>query len=77
MDAKKINAEMTEAKSNDGGNRVLLIDLENCPSQINQLLDNLEQYSHVIVCYAQSGANTVHILLSTVSLQKNQLCLIV
>lgn len=36
--------------------RVLLIDLENCPSQINQLMENLEQYSQVVVCYAQSGA---------------------
>ncbi len=36
--------------------RVLLVDLENCPSQIQQLMKNLEQYSHVIVCYAQSGA---------------------
>jgi hypothetical protein len=35
---------------------VLLIDLENCPSQINQLMENLEQYSQVVVCYAQSGA---------------------
>lgn len=36
--------------------RVLLIDLENCLSQINQLMENLTQYSQVIVCYAQSGA---------------------
>jgi len=56
MDAKKTGAGMTEAKCNDGGYRVLLIDLENCPNQINQLMDNLEQYSHVVVCYAQSGA---------------------
>jgi PIN domain len=34
----------------------LLIDLENCPNQIQQLMKNLEQYSHVVVCYAQSGA---------------------
>jgi len=51
-----ISAEMAEAGLNDVGNRVLLIDLENCPSQINQLMNNLEQYSHVVVCYAQSGA---------------------
>ncbi|MBK8816999.1 MAG: NYN domain-containing protein [Methylococcaceae bacterium] len=38
------------------GNRILLIDLENCPSQIQQLMKDLEQYSHVVVCYAQSGA---------------------
>ncbi|MFZ2171940.1 MAG: PIN domain-containing protein [Methylococcaceae bacterium] len=36
--------------------RVLLIDLENCPNQAQQLMENLEKYSHVIVCYAQSGA---------------------
>jgi hypothetical protein len=42
---------MTEQKP-----RVLLIDLENCPSQINQLMDNLAQYSQVVVCYAQTGA---------------------
>jgi hypothetical protein len=35
--------------------RVLLIDLENCPNQINQLLTDLEQFSQIIICYAQSG----------------------
>lgn len=37
-------------------NRVLLIDLENCPSQINQLMESLKQYTIVVVCYARSGA---------------------
>jgi hypothetical protein len=36
--------------------QVLLIDLENCPSQINELLENLKNYSQVVICYAQSGA---------------------
>ena len=36
--------------------RVLLIDLENCPGQIHQLMKNLEQFSQVVICYAQSGA---------------------
>lgn len=36
--------------------RVLLIDLENCPEQIYQLQENLEQFSQVIICYAQTGA---------------------
>jgi hypothetical protein len=36
--------------------KVLLIDLENCPSQINELLENLVDYSQVVICYAQSGA---------------------
>jgi len=34
--------------------RILLIDLENCPSQINQLMKDLEDYSIIVVCYAQS-----------------------
>jgi len=46
---------MAEDSFNNGCNRVLLIDLENCPSQINQLMNNLKLYSHVVVCYAQSG----------------------
>jgi hypothetical protein len=36
--------------------QILLIDLENCPNQVQQLMENLEKYSHVVVCYAQSGA---------------------
>ncbi|MDO9161026.1 MAG: PIN domain-containing protein [Methylococcaceae bacterium] len=36
--------------------RVLFIDLENCPSQVNELINHLEQYSQVVVCYAASGA---------------------
>jgi len=45
----------TNQNSNDVA-RVLLIDLENCPNQIHQLQKNLEQFSQVIICYAQSGA---------------------
>lgn len=36
--------------------KVLLIDLENCPSQINDLLAKLGSYSQIVICYAQSGA---------------------
>lgn len=36
--------------------RVLLIDLENCPNQIHQLMKDLQQFSQVVICYAQSGA---------------------
>ena len=35
---------------------VLLIDLENCPSQIQQLHEHLDEFSQVIICYAHSGA---------------------
>jgi len=41
---------------NDDVGRVLLIDLENCPGQIVQLQENLEQFSQVVICYAQTGA---------------------
>ncbi|MDP3331719.1 MAG: PIN domain-containing protein [Methylococcaceae bacterium] len=36
--------------------KVLFIDLENCPSQVNELINHLEQYSQVVICYAASGA---------------------
>jgi hypothetical protein len=41
---------------NDDVSRVLLIDLENCPDQIYQLQEKLEQFSQVFICYAQTGA---------------------
>ncbi len=36
-------------------NKVLLIDLENHPNQIHQLIENLQQYTQVLICYAHSG----------------------
>lgn len=36
--------------------KILLLDLENCPDQIHQLQTNLEQFSQVVICYAQTGA---------------------
>ncbi|PKM11247.1 MAG: NYN domain-containing protein [Gammaproteobacteria bacterium HGW-Gammaproteobacteria-3] len=33
-----------------------MIDLENCPKQVHQLMENLASYSQVVVCYAHSGA---------------------
>jgi hypothetical protein len=35
--------------------KILFIDLENCPSQILQLQENLEQYDQVVICYAKTG----------------------
>lgn len=35
---------------------ILLIDLENCPTQIQQVLEHLDQYQRVIICYAHSQA---------------------
>lgn len=46
---------MDENESIEEIPKILLIDLENCPNQINQLQKNLEQFSQVIICYAQSG----------------------
>lgn len=36
--------------------QVLIIDLENCPNQIKYLMDSLEQYAQIVICYAQSSA---------------------
>ena len=36
--------------------KILLIDLENCPGQISDLLTKLGTYSQIVICYAQSGA---------------------
>jgi len=47
--------DITNKNGNDVA-KVLLIDLENCPNQIHQLQKNLEQFSQVVICYAQSGA---------------------
>lgn len=35
---------------------ILLIDLENCPSQLNELPQSLQRYSKVVICYASTGA---------------------
>ena len=43
-------------QNDDDIGRVLLIDLENCPDQISQLQEKLEQFSQVVICYAQTGA---------------------
>jgi replication fork clamp-binding protein CrfC len=40
---------------NEDVSRVLLIDLENCPDQIYHLQKSLEQFSQVVICYAQTG----------------------
>ena len=36
--------------------KILLVDLENCPNQISKLLEDLADYSRVVVCYSQSSA---------------------
>ena len=36
--------------------KVLLIDLENCHNQINQLQNDLVEFSQVVICYAQNNA---------------------
>lgn len=36
--------------------KVLLIDLENCPGKIQQLQDDLKDYTKVVICYAKTGA---------------------
>lgn len=45
-----------ELLSNSSFGNVLLIDLENCPSQIKCLDETLNEYELVVICYAQSHA---------------------
>lgn len=58
--------------------KVLLIDVENCPSQIDSLLSSLEKYSQVIICYAKSGSKIPidWILPLTKSIENNALKII-
>lgn len=35
---------------------ILLIDLENCQGHVDCLMDDLNQYSKVILCYAKTSA---------------------
>ena len=41
--------------SDDKVVKFLLIDLENCPNQIQQLQNNIAEYTQVIICYAKTG----------------------
>lgn len=45
----------TSVYFSDYQEQVLLIDLENCPSQINLLLQDLERFSFVAICYAHTA----------------------
>lgn len=54
MNINPIDPPDTDARAT--AERILLIDLENCPGQIYKLMNDLQQYSQVVVCYAQSGA---------------------
>lgn len=48
--------ENSDIEENSPRNQVLLIDLENCPNQIQKLQKSLESFSQVIICYAKSDA---------------------
>jgi PIN domain len=48
--------EQSAVEDSSEAGKVLLIDLENCPEQIHQLQENLENFSQVVICYAQTGA---------------------
>lgn len=40
----------------DPAAKILLIDLENCPNKIQQLQEDLREYTKVVICYASTGA---------------------
>lgn len=39
--------------------KVLLIDLENCPSQIRQLQEDLSTFHQVVICYANHAPRAI------------------
>jgi len=51
--------------------QVLLIDLENCPNQLQKLPENLADFSQVVICYAKSTAKVpldwLHFLHETIN----------
>lgn len=51
--------------------QVLLIDLENCPNQLQKLPENLADFSQVVICYAKSTAKVpldwLHFLHKTIN----------
>lgn len=52
-------ADAVEGWQSKGGvkmDKILLIDLENCPNQIHDLQSSLKEYSRVVICYASTGA---------------------
>ena len=50
------NITLLAIETGHGKSRILLIDLENCPSQIQQLQKSLVDYTQVVICYAHSTA---------------------
>lgn len=66
---------LTGIETGNGKSRVLLIDLENCPSQIQQLPEILVDYTHVVICYALSTVKIPldWLMLLNDSINKNRL----
>ncbi len=55
MDSGMVDFGMVKDPKVDlGVSKVLLIDLENCPSQLHQLPTDLHHYLQVVICYATS-----------------------
>lgn len=50
------NIELPAIEDGCNKSKILLIDLENCPSQIQQLQKSLIDYTQVVICYAHSTA---------------------
>lgn len=63
----KVDASLfnQRSESNDSVPRVLLIDLDNCPHEVEHLVQRLEQFDRVVVCH---GASPPRVPLSLVQL---------
>jgi hypothetical protein len=47
--------ECADGTAESPSHKALLIDLENCPSQIKQLLSDIRAFSQVVICYANGS----------------------
>jgi hypothetical protein len=52
MPAEALQASVPQEKTPPA--EIVLIDLENCPNQVGQLMENLARFSHVLLCYAKT-----------------------
>lgn len=54
--SESVEQEVPIKEDEPSQDKILLVDLENCPNQIQQLKSNLKEYSRVVICYASTGA---------------------
>lgn len=47
---------MSKTQSEEAIRKILIIDIENRPAEISNVLDYIKQYDQVLICFARSGS---------------------